>query len=169
MTDAGQPVRDEASIWDAEHRGLTIGSILAFTILAFQGLAMSTIAPALADDLGGRDVYGWIFSAFLLPQIVGTVYAGKEVDWHSPARVFMIQLVAFGIGCVIAGAAPSIAWLFVARAIQGFGAGGMASCIYAVISAAYTDRLRPPNPRRDLGGVGRALNDRAGHCRVRRR
>ena len=144
MTKSGNSAGAETSIWDASHRSLTIGSILAFTILAFQGLALSTIAPLLADDIGGRNLYGWIFSAFLLPQIVGTVFAGSEVDRHSPARVFFIHLICFGIGCVVAGAAPSIAWLFVGRAIQGFGAGGMAACIYAVIASAYEDRLRPP-------------------------
>jgi len=79
----------------------------------------------------------------LLPQIIGTVYAGREVDRHSPARVFFIHLVFFAVGCVVAGAAPSIYWLFLGRAIQGFGAGGLAACVYAVISSAYEDRLRP--------------------------
>jgi len=131
------------SIWDKEHFSITTGSILAFTIIAFQGLALATIAPVLAEDIGGRNLYGWIFSAFLLPQIVGTVYAGREVDRHSPARVFLIHLAFFTLGCIVAGAAPSISWLFLGRAIQGFGAGGIASCVYAVVSSAYEDKLRP--------------------------
>lgn len=131
------------SIWDKDHVSITTGSILAFTIVAFQGLALATIAPVLSEDIGGRNLYGWIFSAFLLPQIIGTVYAGREVDRHSPARVFFIHLVFFAVGCVVAGAAPSIYWLFLGRAIQGFGAGGLAACVYAVISSAYEDRLRP--------------------------
>jgi len=137
------PPHHQASIWDRDHLPLTVGSILAFTIIAFQGLALATVAPVLADDIGGRDVYGWIFSAFLLPQIVGTVYAGREVDRKSPARVFLVHLVLFTIGSLVCGAAPSIYWLFVGRAIQGFGAGGISSCVYAVLSTAYEDRLRP--------------------------
>jgi MFS family permease len=143
VTDPAAPTHDHPSIWDKEHFSVTTGSILAFTIIAFQGLALATIAPILADDIGGRDLYGWIFTAFLLPQIVGTVYAGREVDRHPPSRVFLIHLVFFTVGCVVAGAAPSIYWLFLGRAIQGFGAGGIASCVYAVVSTAYEDRLRP--------------------------
>ena len=131
------------SIWDNEHLAITTGSILAFTIVAFQGLALATIAPVLSEDIGGRNLYGWIFSAFLLPQIVGTVYAGREVDRHSPARIFLIHLVFFAVGCVIAGAAPSVYWLFLGRAIQGLGAGGIAACVYSVVSNAYEDKLRP--------------------------
>ncbi len=134
---------ERASIWDKEHLAITTGSVLAFTIVAFQGLALATIAPVLSEDIGGRDLYGWIFSAFLLPQIIGTVYAGREVARHSPARIFLIHLILFAVGCVVAGAAPSIYWLFLGRAIQGFGAGGISSCVYTVISNAYEDRLRP--------------------------
>src|SRR5680860_261550 len=143
MTDRTTTPHDHASIWDKDHFSITTGSILAFTIIAFQGLALATIAPVLAEDIGGRSLYGWIFSAFLLPQIVGTVYAGREVDRHSPARVFLVHLTFFTVGCIVAGAAPSIYWLFIGRAIQGFGAGGIASCVYAVVSSAYEDRLRP--------------------------
>jgi MFS family permease len=133
----------QASIWDREHFAVTTGSILAFTILAVQGLAMATVAPVVAEDIGGRDLYGWIFTAFLLPQIVGTVLSGQESDRRSPGQVFGVMLVMFFIGTIVAGAAPTIWWLFAGRAIQGFSAGGMSACIYAVISRAYDDNLRP--------------------------
>lgn len=139
-----QPASPRApSIWDSRHITLTIGTILAVTIVALQGIALATMAPVLADDIGGRDLYGWIFTAFILPQIVGTVLGGQEVDRRSPATVFLAHLVLLAIGCLVAGAAPSIYVFFLGRALQGFGAGGMFSCIYAVISVAYEDRLRP--------------------------
>lgn len=131
------------SIWQGELRPVTIGSILAVTIVAFQGLALATIAPIVADDIGGRDLYGWIFSAFIIPQIIGTVVGGQEVDRRSPAVVFGAFLVMFGLGCVLAGAAPSIEWFFAGRALQGFGAGGLFASVYAVITLAYHDRMRP--------------------------
>ncbi|CAN5771758.1 MFS transporter [soil metagenome] len=131
------------SIWQGDLQPVTIGSILAVTIVAFQGLALATIAPILADDIGGRDLYGWIFSAFIIPQIIGTVVGGQEVDRRSPAVVFGVFLVLFGLGCVLAGAAPSIEWFFTGRALQGFGAGGLFASVYAVITLAYHDRMRP--------------------------
>lgn len=133
----------ESSIWDPAHLPLTVGTILAVTIVALQGIALATMAPVLADDLGARDVYGWIFTAFILPQIVGTVLGGQEADRRSPATVFLGNLVLLALGCAVAGAAPSIGVFFLGRALQGFGAGGVFACIYAVIGAAYEDRLRP--------------------------
>lgn len=134
---------ESESIWQGALRPVTIGSILAVTIVAFQGLALATIAPILADEIGGRDLYGWIFSAFIIPQIIGTVVGGQEVDRRSPAVVFGVFLIMFGLGCVLAGSAPSIEWFFAGRALQGFGAGGLFAVVYAVITLAYRDRMRP--------------------------
>ncbi len=131
------------SIWQGPLRPVTIGSILAVTIVAFQGLAQATVAPILADDIGGKDLYGWIFSAYIIPQIIGTVLGGIEVDRRSPAVVFGAFLAIFAAGCILAGAAPSIGWFFAGRALQGFGGGGLFAAVYAVITLAYHDRLRP--------------------------
>lgn len=136
-------VTEPASIWDTRHRSLTIGTILAVTIIALQGIAVATMAPLLADDLGGRAVYGWIFSSFILPQIVGTVLAGQEVDRRPPAQVFLLNLVLLAIGCAISASAPSILVFFAGRALQGFGSGGVFACVYATVGAVYDDRLRP--------------------------
>jgi MFS family permease len=131
------------SIWQGPLRPVTIGSILAVTIVAFQGLAQATVAPILADDIGGKDLYGWIFAAYIIPQIVGTVLGGIEVDRRSPAVVFGAFLAIFAAGCVVAGAAPSIGWFFAGRALQGFGGDRLFAAVYAVITPAYHDRLRP--------------------------
>jgi MFS family permease len=131
------------SIWQGALRPVTIGSILAVTIVAFQGLALATVAPILADDIGGKDLYGWIFSAYNIPQIIGTVLGGIEVDRRSPAVVFGVFLAIFAGGCIVAGAAPSIGWFFAGRALQGFGGGGLFAAVYAVITLAYHDRMRP--------------------------
>ncbi|MGI8485604.1 MAG: MFS transporter [Thermomicrobiales bacterium] len=134
---------DSDSIWDKQHRTLTLGSIIAVTIVAFRGLAMATVAPIVADDLNGNALYGWIFSAFILAQIMGTVIGGQEVDRRPPAHVFIVAIGIFAVGCLIAGSAPSIYVLLLGRALQGFGAGATFSCVYAIISSVYEDHLRP--------------------------
>jgi len=137
------PGVETASIWDKHHLSLTIGSILAVTIVALQGIAVATMAPLLAEDIGGRSLYGWIFTSFILPQIVGTVFGGQEVDRRPPSHVFIINLVLLAIGCGISASAPTIHVFFIGRALQGFGSGGMFACVYAVVSAVYEDSLRP--------------------------
>jgi len=130
-------------IFDREHRSLTIGSILAMSTVAFEGLALVTVAPLVAGDLGGEALYGWIFSAFLLTQIVSTVLAGQQIDRHGPATPFAVSLVLFGAGLVAGSLAESMPVLIAGRALQGLGAGAVATCVYAVVNRNYVDALRP--------------------------
>ena len=142
-TSPNDPAPQAESIWQGPDLPLSLGSLLAVTVVAFQGLAMATVAPTVADAIGGEALYGWIFSAFLLPQIIGTVIGGQEVDRRSPASILLVATIVFAGGTLLAGVAPSIWILFAGRALQGLGAGAMFSTVYAVIGAAYPDHLRP--------------------------
>ena len=111
--------------------------------VAFEGLALVTVAPLVARDLGGEELYGWIFSAFLLTQIVSTVLAGQQIDRRGPAVPFAVALVLFGAGLVVGSLAQTMPVLIAGRALQGLGAGAVATCVYAVVSRNYVDALRP--------------------------
>ena len=62
---------------------LTVGLTIIMTVIAFEALAVATVAPRVASELGGLDLYGWTFSAFMLAGLVGTVVAGAR---GRPAR-----------------------------------------------------------------------------------
>jgi MFS family permease len=99
--------------------------------------------PLVTDDLGGIALYGWVFSAFLLADLVGIVVAGELADRFGPAVPFGIGLALFALGLLIGGLAPSMPVLVGARAIQGFGAGAIPAVAYVVIGRTYPDALRP--------------------------
>jgi len=124
-------------------RGLTVGLVLNVTFVAFEALAIATIMPLVADDLGGIALYGWVFSAFLLAALVGIVVTGELADRFGPAPPFGAGLALFAIGLLIGGLAPSMPVLVAARAIQGFGAGAIPAVAYVVIGRIYPDALRP--------------------------
>src|SRR2546423_11623023 len=124
-------------------RGLTVGLVLNVTFVAFEALAIATIMPLVADDLGGIALYGWVFSAFLLADLVGVVVAGELADRFGPALPFGAGLALFAVGLLIGGLAPSMPVLVAARAIQGFGAGAIPAVAYVVIGRTYPDALRP--------------------------
>ena len=131
------------SIVDRHHRVLTVGVILSITAVAFEGLAVTTIAPAIATELNGLALYGWIFSAYMLAQIVGTVVAGQAVDRRGPTLPATVAVLLFGAGLLLAAAAPTMPILVVARALQGLGAGALMNCVYSSINLRYNDILRP--------------------------
>ena len=99
--------------------------------------------PVAARDLGGLGLFGWVFSAFFLGQILGTVTAGRSADRHGPARGFAIALACFASGLAIAGCAPSMTIVVGARAVQGLGAGAMLALAYVLIGRTYPSELQP--------------------------
>jgi MFS family permease len=134
--------RDDG-LWSPGRRALTIGLVLNVTIVASEALAVSTIMPIVARDLGGIDLYGWVFSGFFLGSLLGIVVAGMLIDRGSLARPFMLGIGLFAIGLLIGGLAPSMAVLVGARVIQGFGAGAIPAVAYVSIGRALPERLRP--------------------------
>ncbi len=130
-------------MFDREHRAVSIGTLLAMSLIAFEGLAIVTIAPEIAADLEGLGFYGWIFSAFLLAQVVGTVGAGQLADRAGLARPLLISLVLFGAGPITAALAPTMLLFVAARALQGLGGGALGTCVYTITNTAYPDSLRP--------------------------
>ena len=123
-------------------RALTIGLVLTVTLVAFEALAVATALPAAEDDLGDVQLYGWVFSAFLLASLVGIAFAGDRSDIGGPAFPYTAGLILFGLGLAIGGFAPSMAVLVGARALQGLGAGAIPAVSYVVIGRAYPDALR---------------------------
>ncbi|GLI05180.1 MFS transporter [Paenibacillus tyrfis] len=132
----------KAAIFDSRYRALTIGIILAVTTVAFEGLAITTIAPDLAQHLNGISLYGWIFSAFLLTQILGTMVIGQQIGKIGVYRSFSLSIVIFVAGILVAATSANMPMLITGRAFQGFGAGAIVTCVYYSITLSYPDALR---------------------------
>ena len=133
----------EVGVWSPARRGLTVGMVLTVTLVAFEALAVSTIMPVVARQLGDVALYGWAFSAFFLGTLVGIVVAGQQIDRGGLVRPFAIGLVLFGVGLTIGGLAPSMPVLIGARLIQGLGGGAIPTVTYVAIGRVYPDAARP--------------------------
>jgi MFS family permease len=129
-------------LWAPQRRALTTGLILTITFVASEALAVVTVMPVVARDLGGLRLYGWVFSAFMLGSVVGIVAAGREADRRGPAVPFVAGVVLFGSGLAVAGLAPSMDVLVAGRVLQGLGAGAVPSVAYATIGRSLPDTLR---------------------------
>ena len=83
-------------LWAPQRRALTTGLVLTITFVASEALAVVTVMPVVARDLGGLRLYGWVFSAFMLGSVVGIVAAGREADRRGPAVPFVAGVVLIG-------------------------------------------------------------------------
>jgi MFS family permease len=137
-----QPVQREG-LFAPSRRALTIGLVLTVTLVAFEALAVVTILPVIKDDLGGLRLYGWVTSAFFLGTLIGIVVAGAESDRRGPGPPYLFGVALFCAGLAIAGLAPNMLVLVLARALQGIGGGAIPATAYASIGRSYPESLRP--------------------------
>jgi MFS family permease len=122
---------------------LTVGLVLLVTLVASEALAVATVMPKVEADLGDIWLYGWVFSAFFLGNLVGIVVAGKASDRMKPVIPFAVGAVLFVAGLLLGGLAGSMALLVAARVLQGVGAGALPTVAYVAIGREYPPDARP--------------------------
>jgi MFS family permease len=137
------PLVVDGALFSAGRRSLTIGLVLTVTLVAFESLAVATAMPIVARELGGIELYGWVFSLFFLGDLVGIVLMGLLIDRGGLIRPFGLGLGLFAIGLLIGGTAATMPILIGGRLLQGFGAGGIAPVAYVAIARALPQGLRP--------------------------
>jgi MFS family permease len=130
-------------VWAPARRRLTVALVLTITLVAFESLAIATVMPVVADDLGGLGLYGWVFSGFFLGSLLGIVMAGRAADRRGTRLPFAVGLALFTVGLVVGGAAQSMPMLVAGRVAQGMGAGVIPAVAYTTVGRAYPAALRP--------------------------
>ena len=135
-----------SSIFDARLRGATFAILLIVALSAFEGLAVAAALPQVAADLGGVALLPWVITAYLLTAGVATIAAGALVDRLGVSSVFRVSVVVFTVGGVLAGLAPTMPLLVLARVLQGVGAGAVNAVALSAVGLVF--------PR---GLVGRAF------------
>ncbi|MBV9221110.1 MAG: MFS transporter [Methylobacteriaceae bacterium] len=120
-----------------------IASVMASMVMvAIEATIVSTAMPQIASQLGGLDLYTWVFASFLLTQTATTVICGKLADLYGRKPVMLAGIAVFLIGSVLAGFAWSMPSLIVFRLIQGVGAGAMLPVGMTIVGDLYPARER---------------------------
>jgi MFS family permease len=130
-------------VWAPGRRRLTTALVLTITLVAFESLAIATVMPVVADDLGGLSLYGWVFSGFFLGSLLGIVLAGSAADRRGTRLPFAVGLALFAAGLIVGGAAQSMPMLVAGRIAQGMGAGVIPAVAYTSVGRSYPPELRP--------------------------
>lgn len=135
----------DEGLWSPHRRALTVGLVLTITLVAFEALAISTVLPIVAspDELGGMQLYGWVFTSFFLGSLIGIAVVGGLIDRGGLGRPFAAGLGLFAIGLLVGGLAPTMEVLVAARFVQGLGAGTIPPIAYVAIGRSLPERLRP--------------------------
>ncbi len=129
---------------------LFIGVLMGALDIAIVGPAL----PAIQSQFGlDSRASSWIFSAYVLANLVGTPLMAKLSDNFGRRAIYLLDVALFAVGSLVvvaSGIGGGIAVLLLGRAIQGLGAGG----IFPVASAVIGDTFPPERRGAALGLIG---------------
>ncbi|MDX9850078.1 MAG: MFS transporter, partial [Anaerolineaceae bacterium] len=126
---------------------LFIGVLMGALDIAIVGPAL----PAIRADLNiSERALSWIFSLYVLFNLIGTPIMAKLSDIYGRRWIYVLDVSIFALGSLITALSPNITILLIGRAIQGFGAGG----IFPVASAVIGDTFPPEKRGGALGLIG---------------
>ncbi len=128
-----------------------LGWILALYLLGlfFGALNNGTITPArtiIQDGLGVEPNTGiWMINIFTLAYAVVIPIAGKMADRYGRKRIYLLSMVLFTIGSLIAGLSASLVSfpvLIAGRVVQALGAGGIMPIATAEFGTSFPEEKR---------------------------
>ncbi|MSP40094.1 MAG: MFS transporter [Deltaproteobacteria bacterium] len=124
------------------------GVMLVIFLFAIDATIVSTSMPTIVARLGGLELYGWVFSIYMLTSALTTPIFGKLADLFSKRRLMLIGIAIFLIGSTLCGAAQSMEAMIVFRAIQGLGGGAIYALSFIVVGVIF-----PADQRAKMQGI----------------
>nr|WP_263326785.1 MFS transporter [Neobacillus sp. Marseille-Q6967] len=118
------------------------GLVITTLISALDTNIMQTASPTIVSQLGGRELFAWIFSVYMLASTVTVPLYGKLADMYGRKKLLMIAVGIFTVGSILCGLANSMVTLIIYRGIQGLGAGGMVPLSMIIVGDLFTIEKR---------------------------
>jgi MFS family permease len=118
---------------------LLSGVLMGALDLAIIGPALPAIQTEFGMETRGL---AWLFNLYVLGQLVGTPILAKLSDRLGPRPIYISSIMLFAAGSLIMVFGTNPMWLFVGRAVQGFGGAGIFPVAVKVIGDVF-----PPEKR----------------------
>jgi EmrB/QacA subfamily drug resistance transporter len=118
---------------------LALLSVVQFMVVL--DIAIVNVAlPSIQIDLGfSQENLQWVISAYALVFGGFLLLGGRAADLLGRRRIFIVGLVVFSVGSLLAGFAWSEASLIGARALQGLGAAIISPAALSILSVTFAE------------------------------
>lgn len=147
-----QPSSPDQPHEDVNVRMVIISIGLLLLLGALDQTIVSTALPTITADLGGLEHLSWVVTAYILSSTVVAPLYGKLGDLYGRRNTVFVSVGLFLVGSILCGAATNMTYLILARAIQGFGGGGL-----FVLALSVVGDVIPAKDRGKVQGVFAAV------------
>ncbi len=124
------------------------GLLLGMFAIGVMQLILATALPFIVSEIGGSNLYSWVFSSYMLASLATIPLFSKLADIYGKKRFYILGISIFALGSLYGGLAPDMTHLITARVIQGLGAG-----IITPVAMAMVGEMFPPEKRGNMIGV----------------
>lgn len=125
------------------HRPAVLAACMLTTFMAaVEATIVATAMPTIIGDLGGFDLFSWVFALYLLTQAISIPIYGKLADMHGRKPVLFAGVGLFLTSSTLAGFAHNMVQLIALRALQGLGAGAIQPIATTIIGDIYSGAQR---------------------------
>ena len=116
--------------------------LVGMSTSALMQMLVATSMPTMARDLGGIELYSWVFGGYMLASTITIPLFARLADIFGRRTLYVIGLSIFLAGSALIGTAQSMGFLVGYRVLQGIGAGAVAPAALASIGDLFGDDER---------------------------
>ncbi|KAI0887933.1 MFS transporter [Annulohypoxylon maeteangense] len=122
---------------------LTIALCMALLVVSLDSTILATAIPRITNDFNSLNDVAWYGSSYLFAVCAFQLMFGKFYIMYPVKWVFLVGIVLFEIGSLIAGVSPSSTVLIVGRAVSGVGGAGIFAGAIIILATSVPLRQRP--------------------------
>jgi EmrB/QacA subfamily drug resistance transporter len=139
-SDTAEEYRTPAA--QSRRRLVMAACLMAQFMAAVEATIVSTAMPTIVADLGGFDLFSWVFASYLLTQAASTPIYGRLADIYGRKPVFIAGAGLFVAASTACGFAWGMVPLIALRTVQGLGAGAIQPIAWTVVGDIYSPKER---------------------------
>jgi EmrB/QacA subfamily drug resistance transporter len=121
-----------------------VGALLLGSFgVSLDQVLISTAMPTVVGQIGGLDIFSWVFAGYLMASSIVVPVYGRLADIYGRKTLLLVSTAIFLTGSALCASAQSMEQLIAFRVLQGVGGGGLWPLIQTLIGDLFTLRERP--------------------------
>lgn len=121
---------------------LVSGLAVTLIVTSSSQTVVATAAQNIVADIGGFELFTWMFAGFSLASAVAVPIIGKLADMHGTRPIITSSLALFVIASTIGGFVTSMEQMIVVRAFQGLGFAGVLGSVWITTAWMWEPKER---------------------------